>query len=53
MSCEVPLTSVFVLTTASHYMTDSTDIQAYRVPWKHLDADSYANNFNIYVTSTE
>lgn len=49
MSCEVTLTSVFV----SHYMTDSTDIQACRVPWKHLDADNYANNFNIYVTSTE
>lgn len=35
------------------HMMDSTAIQAYRVLWKHLDADSYANNFNINVTSTE
>lgn len=35
------------------HTTDSTAIQAYRVLWKHLDDHSYANNFNIYVTSTE
>lgn len=35
------------------HTTDSTAIQAYRMLWKHLDAGIYANNFIIYVTSTE